>query len=274
MDLRDALHPRFQKLSEGISEFTFANIYLFRQTHSYRLSMLSGELLLISGKDGNETFFMLPFGFPDEDMLKELFVRFGIMKCVSQSQAKVLSENGYKIIEDRDNFDYLYSRDELVDLRGNKYHDKRNLVNQFLKTNECRAEPLLEEYRDDANEVLEDWRRNHSKAGDYVAAKEALEKMWPLQLCGGIYYINNRPAAYSLGEELAQGRWFVIHFEKAVTNNKYKGIYQFINQRFTSLLPEKYEIINREQDLGILGLRKAKESYNPAGFVKKYKCTV
>ena len=274
MDLRDALYPEFQKLNNGISEFTFANIYLFRHDHAYRLSRLDDEFLLISGKDGEETFFMLPFGLPNEDALKELFSRFGTMKGVSGSQAKVLSENGYKIIEDRDNFDYLYSREELVNLPGNKFHDKRNLVNQFLEKNECKAKPLLEEYRDDAIEVLEDWRRNRRKAGDYIAAKEALEKMEPLQLCGGIYYVNDKPVAYSLGEEMTQGKWFVIHFEKAVTNNEYKGIYQFINQSFTSLLPEKYEIINREQDLGILGLRKAKESYNPAGFVRKYKSTV
>jgi hypothetical protein len=271
MDLREVLHPEFKRLDSGISEFTFANIYLFRHDHTYRLSRLADELLLISGKDGEETFFMLPFGLPDKDMLKELFTRFVTMKGVSQTQAKMLSESGYKIIEDRDNFDYLYSREELVNLPGNKFHDKRNLVNQFLKKNECEAKPLLEEYRDDAIEILEDWRRNHRKAGDYIAAKEALEKMEPLQLCGGIYYINDKPVAYSLGEEMAQGKWFVIHFEKAVTNNKYKGIYQFINQSFTSLLPEKYEMINREQDLGVLGLRKAKESYNPAGFVRKYK---
>jgi hypothetical protein len=77
--------------------------------------------------------------------------------------------------------------------------------------------------------------------------------------------------AYCLGEELALGRSFVIHIEKAVLGEDIKGIYQYINQAFASVLTEKYETINREQDLGNPGLRQAKESYQPIGFVKKYK---
>ncbi len=140
-----------------------------------------------------------------------------------------------------------------------------------MGNNECQAKPLLEEYRDEALDVLEQWKTQQTQIGDYFAAKEALEKMWPLQLCGGIFYIEGRAVAYCLGEELAQGKCFVMHFEKAVTDEIYRGIYQFINQAFASILPEKYETVNREQDLGILSLRQAKESYKPIGFVKKYR---
>jgi hypothetical protein len=273
LDLRPVLHPKFQTLSEGISELTFANLYLFRLTHNYRLSWLPDKLLVISGKDADITFFMLPFGLPDEKLLRELFGRYRMMKTVSESQAMVLSEMGHSIIEDRDNFDYLYSREQLVNLTGRKFHKKRNLISTFMGNNECQAKPLLEEYRDEALDVLEQWKTQQTQIGDYSAAKEALEKMWPLQLCGGIFYIEGRPVAYCLGEELAQGKCFVIHFEKAVTDEIYRGIYQFINQAFASILPEKYDVVNREQDLGILGLRQSKESYNPLGFVKKYKAT-
>jgi hypothetical protein len=62
-----------------------------------------------------------------------------------------------------------------------------------------------------------------------------------------------------------------VHFEKAIDTEKYRGIYQYISQKFSSILPEKYETVNREQDLGEPGLRRAKESYNPVGFVKKYR---
>ena len=96
--------------------------------------------------------------------------------------------------------------------------------------------------------------------------------MEELQLCGGIYYVDGQPVAYSLGEELARGKSFVIHFEKAVS--EYKGLWQFVNQAFASILPDKYETVNREQDLGNEGLRKAKLSYKPVGFVKKYRATL
>lgn len=81
----------------------------------------------------------------------------------------------------------------------------------------------------------------------------------------------DRPVAYSLGEELACGTSFVIHFEKAV--DEYKGLWQFINQAFAAILPVQYETVNREQDLGNEGLRKAKLSYKPMGFVQKFKAT-
>jgi uncharacterized protein len=274
IDLRPVLHSRFQSLADGISEFTFAGIYLFRNRHNYRLSELPGELLLISGKDGDKIFFMLPFGLPDTEVLKSLFERFGAMKTVSEAQAKILSQAGYVVIEDRDNFDYLYYREELMNFSGRKFHTQKNLVNRFLKNNKCEVKPLLEEYKDDAIEVLEQWKQQNVDEGDYHAAKEALENMEILQLCGGIYYINDKAVAYNLGEEIARGKWFAIHFEKAITNPEYKGLYQFITQSFTSLLPEKYEMVNREQDLGMPGLRKSKESYNPDGFVRKYRATL
>jgi hypothetical protein len=74
-----------------------------------------------------------------------------------------------------------------------------------------------------------------------------------------------------LGEEVGRGRVFVIHFEKAVLKKEYTGIYQYVNQAFSAVLPKRYELVNREQDLGEPGLRQAKESYRPVGFVKKYR---
>jgi hypothetical protein len=144
-------------------------------------------------------------------------------------------------------------------------------VNAFINNYNYEGKPLLEEFIPDALEVLESWRDGRDNPGDYKASREALEKSEELQLCGGIYYVEGKPAAYTLGEELAGGDSFVIHFEKALS--QYKGIYQFVNQCFASILPEKYTYINREQDLGDPGLRQAKLSYRPVGFVKKYRVT-
>ena len=271
IDMRSVLHPKFQALAEGISEFTFANIYLFRRTHNYRISRLKNGLFAITGSDNENPFFMLPFGLPEENIVRELFDNYHTMKAATARQAEKLEKMGYSTGEDRDSFDYLYSLEDLVNLTGRKFHKKKNLLNIFVKNNECQAKPLLEEYRDDALYVLQQWNNQHSGPNDSLAAREALEKMWLLQLCGGVFYIDGRPAAYCLGEELALGESFVIHFEKAVLGEDLKGIYQYINQAFASILPEKYKTVNREQDLGDPGLRRAKTSYRPVDFVKKYK---
>ena len=269
LEHRILLHPKFQLLPHGISEFTFANIFLFRQAHNYQISLLDDDLLVILGRDGEVPFFMLPFGIPSTEMLERLFEDHRTIKGASEEQSACFSDWGYRVVEDRDNFDYLYLRKELAELTGRKYHKKRNLVKAFVEAHPYVARPLLEEYVRDALQILEGWREAHGSQGDYAAAREALEKSWELQLCGGIYYVDDHPVAYTLGEELAGGSSFVIHFEKAVPG--YKGLFQFLNQSFASMLPEKYETINREQDLGDDGLRQAKHSYKPSGFVKKYR---
>jgi hypothetical protein len=289
---RPLLHPHFQRLPEGMSELTFAGIYLFRQTHRYRVSRLDEERFVIAGQDA-EAFFMLPFGLPKQGLLNSLFERHGVMKAVSPAQAEQLSRMGYRVWEDRDNFDYLYRRESLARLAGRPLHRKKNLVNLFRRSNACVARPLLEGFVGDALQVLERWKQqqqcpvpapsagsdepasdaqapteSRTDAGDYAAAREALENMEYLQLCGGVFYVEDEPVAYTLG------RMFVIHFEKAVRRPAFRGIYQYVNQAFAAALPEQYETINREQDLGDPGLRQAKESYKPIGFVTKYRAAL
>lgn len=268
MDVRPVLHQLFKKLRSPISEFTFANLFLFRKTHNYRVSVLKGGLHVITGNDNGKTFFMLPFGIPDGDTLSVLFKDYSFMKAATESQARELEEKGFYVVEDRDNFDYLYFREELSELSGRKFHRKKNLVNFFMGAYSCEGKPLIDKYINDALEVLEKWQAAQEDKGDYQAAKEALMMCDPLALCGFMYYVEGKPAAWVLGEELTPDT-FVIHFEKGV--DEYKGLLQYVNKSFAELLPAKYKFINREQDLGHEGLRKSKLSYRPAGFVKKYK---
>lgn len=268
LSMRPLLHPLLQQLPDGISEFTFANLYLFRTAHQYGIAKLPDGLIILTGRDRNKPFFMSPFGLPEQGLLDKLFTAFDRMKCVSEAQALRLADMGYVVSEDRDNFDYLYRRDEMAHLSGRKFSKKRNHIKAFLNNYSYMGQPLVEKFLPDALTVLEQWRQGRDDPGDYAAAREALFRAEELQLCGGIYYVDGKPAAYSLGEELMQGRSFVIHFEKAVSG--YKGIWQFVNQAFASILPDKYETINREQDLGDEGLRAAKLSYKPVGFIRKF----
>ncbi len=267
--MRPVLHPLFAKLDDGVSEFTFASIYLFREAHEYRISQLDEGNFVITGGDDGRPFFMLPFGFPDRTTLDALFSRYLSLKAVTEKQVPVLESMGYRVSEDRENFDYLYDKSALALLSGRKYHSKKNLVNLFTRNYSYEGKPLRREYVEDALGIVEKWRIDRDDPGDYEAAREALLRIDELALCGGIYYVHGKPAAYTLGEEIAGGTTFVIHFEKAVGG--FKGLYQFINKSFASILPDTYTYINREQDLGNEGLRRAKMSYRPAGFVRKFR---
>jgi hypothetical protein len=270
--MRSDLHPRLSMLKDGISEFSFAGLYLFRNTYGYEASWLPNDTLVFSGVKEGRKFFLLPCGLPGISLVRDLFSRHDYLKNLSEGDTEagriMLERNGYIAEEDRNNFDYLYLREDLATLPGKQYHKKRNLVNAFLNNYTYEAKPMRGIHLKDAYYILDAWREAKGETGDYVASKEALDLMERLNLKGYIFYVDNKPAAYTLGEALARGRSFAIHFEKAI--DRYKGIYQFVNQAFAASLPKYYIYINREQDLGDEGLRQAKMTYRPCGFVKKY----
>jgi hypothetical protein len=282
IDLKDSLHPRLSLTSDGVSEFTFSGLYLFRDRYKYHISRNAGEDggFIISGvqpadgTDSEKTFFMTPCAAPDWKTLEDLFKTHDYWKNVSDSVLSPVKEelekHGVVFTEDRDNLDYLYYRSDLAELAGKKYHKKKNHVNNFLLAYpDHEQKPVNAQTIPAAIEIMEQWRQGRSEDGDYKASREALDKFDSLALRGSVYFINRKPAAYCLGESIARGKMFAIHFEKAI--DEYRGIYQFVNQAFAESLPRFFTLINREQDLGNEGLRQAKMTYRPCDFVKKYK---
>jgi hypothetical protein len=297
LELKSELHPHLSLTPDGVSEYTFSNLYLFRNRYQYRVSRVK-DCFVISGiqpshgplletdaaaKSAGEgppplvpdgaAFFMTPCAVPEREVLTELFKTHcrwkGISKTVLGHVMESLESWGIGVVEDRDNFDYLYLRKDLACLAGKKYHKKRNLVSAFLKSYTDHEEvPFSKKTIPDALAVLDRWREDKGEDGDYRSCREMLTLWGNFRLRGLLYYINGKPVGWCLGESIARGRMFTIHFEKAI--DAYKGIYQFINQSFAEALPGYYTHINREQDLGDPGLRQAKMTYRPSGFVEKY----
>ena len=279
IDCREEMHPKLSLTPDGVSEFTFGGLFLFRERYQYRVSKLADKTLIISGVkplsvqgEKPESFFMTPCAAPGQGILERLFETHDYWKNISDSilisGRERLEEWGIVFDEDRNNFDYLYLRSDLAELPGKKYHKKRNLVAQFLKSYTHSEKPLTKELIPEAMDVLENWRTGKAADGDYTACREALEFFTELNMKGLMFYIDNKPAGWCLGEPVARGRMFTVHFEKGL--ECYKGIYQFINQAFAATLPEYFIHINREQDLGEEGMRQAKLTYRPSGFVRKY----
>jgi hypothetical protein len=145
--LKEVLHPRLSLTFDGVSEFTFSGLYLFRNRYKYRISrdgkdggfIISGEQQTSGG--ACKKFFMTPCSAPEWETLNSLFASHDYWKNISKtvleqclvSPLKEKMENcGIEITEDRDNFDYLYNRKDLAELTGKKYHKKKNHVNNFL----------------------------------------------------------------------------------------------------------------------------------------------
>jgi len=283
LEHKNELHPKLSLTIDGVSEFTFAGLYLFRKRYQYQVSRVDDRLIIISGiqpppasspstqsppnqlSDDNSSaaneiqknFFMTPCACPQREILDELFKTHDFWKNIPESilerQRAQLEEWGFCFTEDRDNFDYLYQRKDLAELAGKKYHKKRNLIAQFLKFYIHEERPLCSETIPDAMKVLESWHADRGERGDYTACREALELFSELNHKGLVLYIDGKPGGLCMGEPAARGRIFTIHFEKGL--DRYKGIYQFINQAFAITLPRYFTLINREQDLGDEGLR-------------------
>lgn len=178
------------------------------------------------------------------------------------------------ITESRDHWDYLYDRQALVDLKGNRYHKKKNLVNQFIKKNDFMYLPFGPKMVEQATDMQEDWCawRDCESIDTLFAENEAIVRVldnWQLLngITGGAIRVGLNLAAYTVAEVLPDDS-LVIHFEKGCPD--YKGSYQAINQMFLENDESPCNVVNREQDIGDKGLRKAKLSYHPIGYVKKY----
>jgi len=274
IDLKESLHPRLSLTADGVSEFTFTVLFLYRDKYKYRVSRngLDGGFIFSGVKEG-KSYFMTPCVAPNIETLESLFADHDKWILVSESVLspvrEELQERGIIFIEDRDNFDYLYYRNDLAELAGKKYHKKKSHVNGFLHTYpDHEIRPMSAALVPAALEILDRWRQERNEDGDYKQAREALDLFDSLPLRGAVFFIGGKPAAYCLGESVARGRMFAIHFEKAV--DEYKGIYQYINQAFAASLPRFFTLINREEDMGSEGLRQAKMTYRPCGFVQKY----
>ncbi len=178
------------------------------------------------------------------------------------------------VTESRDHWDYLYDRQALVDLKGNRYHKKKNLVNQFIKKNDFMYLPFGPKMVEQAKDMQEDWCawRDCENIDTLLAENDAIARVldnWQHLngITGGAIRVGLNLAAYTVAEVLPDDS-LVIHFEKGCPD--YKGSYQAINKMFLENDESSCKVVNREQDIGDEGLRKAKLSYHPTGYIKKY----
>jgi len=271
LDLQGEIQKIVLESKSDISALTFANLYLFRNKYKFNVSLLNNSLL-VAGTDKSKTFFSIIGEVLAKEILDELLKKYDYWKNISSKQAL---HSPVALVEDRDNFEYLYLRTDLAELPGKNFQKKRNLVNAFIKTYSLEnvvTKLIDRETIKDALLVLDEWKDGKGSHSDYDAAKEALNLHTELGFAGLVFYVCKKPVGYCQGETLGSEKSFAVHFEKAIDG--YKGIYQYINQEFAKNIPGSIICINREQDLGHEGLRQAKITYRPVDFVRLFSSNV
>ena len=178
----------------------------------------------------------------------------------------------FSFTAEADNFDYIYDAQALATLAGKKLHGKRNHCNRFAATYNWHCEKLSREHFDDCRAILRSWEESNNGGSDEekTALDCAFENWEDLGFCGAILYADERPVAFAMGE-LLRGDTLDIHFEKAVDG--VQGAYPMICREFVrQQLEENPDLryVNREEDMGIPGLRKAKEDWYPLYKLEKF----
>jgi len=284
---REALLGLLSGLRPRQSEFTFTNLFVWRDAYEMRLARAESAVAVLSWRADPEDSFVLPPLGPGANAevvrrclegLAEAGHAARMARATRDDLARLgVEETEFRIEPDRDQFDYVYLVRDLVELSGNRYHGKRNHLEQFTRRHGFAYRPLTDELVPACQELQDRWC--DEKHCDLVATlraearsvKEVLEKFELLGVTGGCIEVEGKIEAFTLGE-LLNPETVVIHIEKA--NAAFHGLYQVINQQFLEKAWSEVRYVNREQDLGVPGLRRAKESYHPDHMVEKFVVTL
>ncbi len=282
----------FQKYPPETSEFTFTNLFMWRNYYNFLLLEFKEHLILFSNDylknrikpintDSRDyLYFFPPIGPSPDKIIIELFENIANIEVhrVPEDICEKLTENEkftklkLDCLEDRNNWDYVYNKDDIFNLPGNKYRQNRRWLQKFLNNYNYDFKLLTENIIEKCKELQLEWcvlracTEDESLEAEQEAIYEALNNFSTLGYSGGIVCVDDKCVGYTLGELLNENI-LVIHIEKA--HMEYEGSYQAINNLFLKESGTKVIYINREQDLGIEGLRRAKESYKPIRMVKK-----
>lgn len=290
------------------SELTFTNLFMWRRFYNFRYSITEGYLCIIAKPLCGEPYALFPiepqistsYSNGKDLILKNLILKNVILKLneyftginkpllfrkITSDELKILldlvsagssdiffkSTPSYSL--DRDNSDYLYLSSDLIKLEGKKYDGKRNHIRRFKQNTEFSYEPISSELIRECERIMSEWcaERNCTDHNELFCEREAnmelLSNYEALGCKGALIRVNGRFEAFTVGEMLNTDT-AVIHIEKAKSG--INGLFTFINQQFCEHEWSDARYINREQDLGMEGLRRAKLSYHPVSIIDKY----
>lgn len=264
-----------------VSELTFTNLFMWRCRHNPVWREVGGLLLIIMRPEEGAPFGLPPVGKGDKKaalntLIRDLVELSGEARVQRSDRAFVdahVDPAVFEVTEDRDNSDYVYSTRELIDLPGNRFHKKKNHLNKFMRAARFTYQPLDADFAARFLELQETWceirdcLNNPGLFEENIAVYEALKNYAALGFSGGAILMDGKVEAFALGEKLNPDT-AVIHIEKA--NPDIPGLYAAINNLFCKEAWSGVPFINREQDLGLAGLRQAKLSYNPVRLVEKF----
>lgn len=282
LDDKAWMDKHFAKDNRNACEYSFANNYVWRKVYQVEVAEVCGCLVIRFVEDGGYCY-SYPVGAGDKKAAIEQLLRMCEQSRTKLKLSPLDEADRTQLLEwfperfliepDRDSYDYIYEREKLVSLAGKKLHGKRNHIARFKDGGAWSYEPMTEENIEECRRMSYAWMEMRAEKWseemerEVMVLHEAFDHMGELGLVGGVLRRDGDIVAFSMGEPLNTDT-FVVHFEKAYPD--IQGAYPMINQQFVQNACEGFAYVNREDDTGDMGLRKAKLSYYPEILLKKY----
>ncbi|SHI89936.1 DUF2156 domain-containing protein [Lutispora thermophila] len=266
-------------------EYSFLNLYLWREYCNVEYAILNDALIIKKTEEGKGTVFMQPIGYTKgnlKDIISELIeykksnssmkVLFSDIEEPFLEELKKIYDEKLQYFQDVKNFDYIYETEKLIKLNGDKLRKRKSQYNHFVSSYQYSIKDISEDkVINDCIRFAEEWfsgqQSNHQLVCELKGIKDIMHNLKLLNGLGMAVYVNDVIAGFTIGE-IVNKNMAIIHIEKGDTI--YNGIYAFINRTFAELYLKDVKHINREEDIGIPGLRRAKLAYDPIKLEKKY----
>ncbi len=279
------LLDRYFLQNDGInSEYTFTNMFMWQKSYNIRYATIDNMLCIFSKHGDSPETVNFPLGQGDLKYVIETLLEYfkglnqqPLIRLYSQNEAEQLDKifpDKFILTDDRASFDYVYKINDLIQLSGRDYHAKKNHINRFLAN--YPSYEYIEITKDNLHlcyEMFERWCQAKADTTlgideQSTAVKRLFDNFDLLDVKGGGIMVDNNLVAFSIGEVLNRDKsTVVIHLEHADTD--FQGSFPLINQQFLIHQWSDFEFVNREEDMGLSGLRRAKKSYKPCTMVKK-----
>jgi len=263
-------------------EYSFGCNYMWRNIYHIKACKVNGYYCTFAGEDGSK-YYNYPAGEGNIKEVIEILIEDAkergipfVLRGITKEQKEELEELVPEYFEfemKRDECDYIYAVDKMISLAGKKLHGKRNHIARFKDVEDWEYIQLTEENLDECRKMNEKWCSYYNcenKPGlkeEMCAVNQAINHFKELDFVGGMIKREGEVVAYSIGEPLCKDT-FVVHIEKAF--HDIQGAYPIINQQFVEHNCQGFTYVNREDDTGNEGLRKAKLSYYPEILLEKY----
>jgi len=268
---RDIIQRTMDLFPSEVCELNFGNTFIWRNFDHPKATLIRGNLCLLFEPPDEPAYFLQPMGDREipETLLDCLAFAPRLSRIPTPFAARFCPR--FRCAPDRNNYDYVYRSRDLIELKGKKYDGKRNRISKFTRDHAFHYLKLSPGHLKDCHCLFEEWMEEKAVNGSMISAQkdaieQALTHFAALGLAGSAIEVGGKIEAFSIGEKLNR-ETAVIHIE--IVNPRYDGLSQLLNRESIKNEWCGFPFINREQDMGIPGLRRAKISYHPDHLVEK-----